>query len=318
MKFKRSLSALLVLGFSTLCFSASPDYCTFQINEEGGSAGQCIGKIVNQQTGDGDFNITAGSYANPYGTRNNFVINMGHNISPTLYAHENNAYTYSKLGFESHYAPSSTFQTTEIYFEFAKPGASPVILRPFQANYEQIGDTLTNYFTGTEHIFFFQDRTLTNAGTPLFTIASYPNGSPVIGIGTLAPETAFHILVDSNISYGAIKIQGVEYDNSGIGFFPSASTTAMNNRAWQIQSNYERQGNLDIMMSTTNTGNPTTKVASFTNAGYFGVGTVTPHSTLAVTDLPVYPNNAAAIAGGLTPGDFYRTGADPDPVCVVH
>lgn len=37
-----------------------------------------------------------------------------------------------------------------------------------------------------------------------------------------------------------------------------------------------------------------------------------------VTGLPVYANNAAAIAGGLVVGMFYRTGADPDPVCVVH
>lgn len=36
------------------------------------------------------------------------------------------------------------------------------------------------------------------------------------------------------------------------------------------------------------------------------------------TTLPVYANNAAAIAGGLAAGDFYRTGADPDPVCIVH
>jgi len=34
--------------------------------------------------------------------------------------------------------------------------------------------------------------------------------------------------------------------------------------------------------------------------------------------LPIYANNAAAVAGGLAVGDFYRTGADPDPVCVVH
>lgn len=34
--------------------------------------------------------------------------------------------------------------------------------------------------------------------------------------------------------------------------------------------------------------------------------------------LPVYANNAAALAGGLGVGAFYRTGADPDPVCVVH
>lgn len=35
-------------------------------------------------------------------------------------------------------------------------------------------------------------------------------------------------------------------------------------------------------------------------------------------NLQVFANNAAAIAGGLQVGDFYRTGADPDVVCVVH
>lgn len=34
--------------------------------------------------------------------------------------------------------------------------------------------------------------------------------------------------------------------------------------------------------------------------------------------LQVFANNAAAQAGGLITGDFYRTGADPDVVCVVH
>lgn len=35
-------------------------------------------------------------------------------------------------------------------------------------------------------------------------------------------------------------------------------------------------------------------------------------------NLQVFANNAAAIAGGLSVGNFYRTGADPDVVCVVH
>jgi hypothetical protein len=35
-------------------------------------------------------------------------------------------------------------------------------------------------------------------------------------------------------------------------------------------------------------------------------------------NLQVFANNAAAIAGGLLTGDVYRTGADPDPVCIVH
>jgi len=37
-----------------------------------------------------------------------------------------------------------------------------------------------------------------------------------------------------------------------------------------------------------------------------------------LSGLPIYANNAAAIAGNLKIGDFYRTGADPDPVMVVH
>lgn len=34
--------------------------------------------------------------------------------------------------------------------------------------------------------------------------------------------------------------------------------------------------------------------------------------------LSIYANNATAIAGGLVVGDLYRTGNDPDIVCVVH
>lgn len=34
--------------------------------------------------------------------------------------------------------------------------------------------------------------------------------------------------------------------------------------------------------------------------------------------LAVYANNAAALAGGLTAGDLYRTSADPSVVCVVY
>lgn len=43
-----------------------------------------------------------------------------------------------------------------------------------------------------------------------------------------------------------------------------------------------------------------------------------PTGGLNVVGLPVYANNAAAITGGLIVGSFYRTGANPDPVMVVH
>ena len=52
--------------------------------------------------------------------------------------------------------------------------------------------------------------------------------------------------------------------------------------------------------------------------GSVAIGTSTPTSVVHAVGVPVYANNAAAVAGGLTAGAFYRTGADPDPVCVVH
>ncbi|MCK4798938.1 MAG: hypothetical protein KAT05_16300 [Spirochaetes bacterium] len=41
--------------------------------------------------------------------------------------------------------------------------------------------------------------------------------------------------------------------------------------------------------------------------GNVGIGTTGPNSKLSVVGLPTHANNAAAISGGLTAGDFYRT-----------
>ena len=54
------------------------------------------------------------------------------------------------------------------------------------------------------------------------------------------------------------------------------------------------------------------------STGNIAIGKTSAKSKLGVAGLPVYANNAAAIVGGLAAGDFYRTGADPDPLMVVH
>ncbi len=53
--------------------------------------------------------------------------------------------------------------------------------------------------------------------------------------------------------------------------------------------------------------------AATTNYAFFSAG-----GNIHFAGLPIYADNAAAIAGGLVAGDLYRTNADPDTVCVVH
>lgn len=43
-----------------------------------------------------------------------------------------------------------------------------------------------------------------------------------------------------------------------------------------------------------------------------------PSTPVAAGSLPIFANNAAAISGGLKINSSYRTGGDPDTVCVVH
>jgi len=52
-----------------------------------------------------------------------------------------------------------------------------------------------------------------------------------------------------------------------------------------------------------------TEKVRITALGNLGVGTTAPTSKLQVVGLPVFADNAAALAGGLTAGAFYRTAA---------
>ena len=41
-------------------------------------------------------------------------------------------------------------------------------------------------------------------------------------------------------------------------------------------------------------------------------------ASLVLSTIPVYLSNALAITGGLSAGMLYRTGLDPDTLCIVH
>jgi len=100
-------------------------------------------------------------------------------------------------------------------------------------------------------------------------------------------------------NYNSLTFDRTENANVDTIFHQGVSYSALNNDYWWVGSN-------------------TTRFLVVTDDGNIGIGTETPTSSLHVVGLPAYANNAAAIAGGLTVGAFYRTGGNPDSVCVVH
>lgn len=101
--------------------------------------------------------------------------------------------------------------------------------------------------------------------------------------GTTSTTTALNIAGAPNDNAGMVKIISTSTaDNAGITLFGRASGGNANARNWQVSNNYSGTGNLDILRSTTNTGNPTTHTASFGTNGNFGVGINLPTQKLDV------------------------------------
>jgi len=187
---------------------------------------------------------------------------------------------------------------------------------------------------------FAKYKIIANDGFTVLSSITYQEANPstfITGISQYNTATFPGLVIDSALSgfsdiYRAISgniLIYSNYDNSnGIlqtngNVVPSITNSYSLGTSSYIWTNLYSQTLTPTSMTTGYFPYKTSGALSNTSPIYtdgtnVGIGTVTPNSKLAVVGLPVYANNAAAITGGLAAGDFYRTGGDPDLVCVVH
>jgi len=113
--------------------------------------------------------------------------------------------------------------------------------------------------------------------------------------GTTSTTTALNAVGVPNDTHGLLRLQSASTaDNVGITLWARASGAAANARTWQIATNYAGVGNLDILRSTTSTGNPTTRVASFDKDSNFDVDGTVRTKAYTVATLPAGTAGARA------------------------
>jgi hypothetical protein len=147
-----------------------------------------------------------------------------------------------------------------------------------------------------------------NAATPVTDLTAAVNNSNIIlnkdggnvGIGTATPTAK--LAVNGGIhaaAWNTITFQGAHLQwnrSSGQG------------ETWLINQKGFGTGNSGIRFGESTLADVVTEWARFQQNGNFGVNTTNPTSKLTVVGLPIYANNAAALAGGQIVGAFYHAG----------
>lgn len=152
------------------------------------------------------------------------------------------------------------------------------------------------------------------------------NGIPFVPENTIDPAAGLNLAInvmDALLQVGIVALQNdppvspVEGDRYIVGTVPTGAWVGYGNKlaryldgGWSFYSARYAVGLTDGFLYVRNTaGWANLKVALFASPAI---------TTPSLLSIPVYANNAAAIAGGLTAGKVYRTGADPDPLMIVH
>jgi hypothetical protein len=154
------------------------------------------------------------------------------------------------------------------------------------------GNVLSQYYGAAWHAI---STPWTTSGSDI----TYTTGKVGIGSAT-SPDVALQI--------SAANPNGLELVNA-----PGTNRLKM---SFAVDAGGVGYGTIDCYKVGTGTGPKALSINP--NGGFVGIGLSTPTSPLHVLGIPVYANNAAAITGGLTAGAFYRTGANPDLLCIVH
>lgn len=145
-----------------------------------------------------------------------------------------------------------------------------------------------------------------NVGNDLRFASSNPNyGISLVG-------NSFNNTTGNSIQWSGNEVGAVSIGNTGYSTFAIHNLNGNTNPDIFI---FDRNNETGPVTDNSSFGNETAIFGQVINAAS---GVRIGNAYLSVPNLPVFANNAAALAGGLVAGVFYRTNGNPDTVCVVH